>query len=99
MPVTLSSELIPEIKEYERTSTTVVNAYVLPTVRRYLHRLKKELGARRITTPLGIMQSNGGVILAEFRGRAAVQHHRIGDPPPGWSGQPSSPASPATRTS
>ena len=65
MPVTLSSELIPEIKEYERTSTTVVNAYVLPIVRRYLHRLKGELGARRITTPLGIMQSNGGVILAE----------------------------------
>jgi N-methylhydantoinase A len=65
VPVSLSSELVPEIKEYERTSTTVVNAYVLPPVRRYLRRLKYELDVNRIATPLGIIQSSGGVMRAE----------------------------------
>jgi N-methylhydantoinase A len=64
IPVTLSSELLPEIKEYERTSTTVVNSYVLPVVRHYLGRLAEELGARAIETPLTIMQSSGGAMSA-----------------------------------
>ena len=64
IPVTLSSELLPEIKEYERTSTTVVNAYVLPVVRTYLGRLEGELRARRIARPLAIMQSSGGAMSA-----------------------------------
>ena len=66
IPVSLSSELVPEIKEYERTSTTVVNAYVLPPVRRYLRRLTQELDASGIATPLEIMQSSGGVMLADL---------------------------------
>ncbi len=64
IPVTLSSELLPEIKEYERTSTTVVNAYVLPVVRTYLGRLEGELRSRRIARPLAIMQSSGGAMSA-----------------------------------
>lgn len=64
IPVTISSELLPEIKEYERSSTTVVNAYVLPVVRDYLRRLEEELRARRIAKPLTIMQSSGGAMSA-----------------------------------
>jgi N-methylhydantoinase A len=65
IPVTLSSELLPEIKEYERSSTSVVNAYVVPVVRRYLQRLEAELRARAIAKPLTIMQSSGGAMSAQ----------------------------------
>jgi N-methylhydantoinase A len=64
VPVTLSSELLPEIKEYERTSTTVVNSYILPIVRQYLLRLSAELADRDIRKPLTIMQSSGGAMSA-----------------------------------
>ncbi|MGA0593610.1 hydantoinase/oxoprolinase family protein [Enterovirga sp. CN4-39] len=65
IPVSLSSRINPEIKEYERTSTTVVNAYVLPSVKAYLGRLGSELAGREIRTPVRIMQSNGGVMRSE----------------------------------
>ena len=61
LPCCASFDVLPEIKEYERTSTTVVNAYVLPIVRRYLETLREELDARGIAAPLLIMQSNGGL--------------------------------------
>jgi N-methylhydantoinase A len=54
--VTRSSALLPEYREFERTSTTVVNAYVRPLVDRYLRRLSSALGGRS----LRMMQSNGG---------------------------------------
>ena len=60
-PCTTSFDVLPEIKEYERTSTTVVNAYVLPTVRRYLETLREGLDGRGVCAPLHIMQSNGGL--------------------------------------
>ena len=59
--VSLSSEVLPEYREYERTSTTVINAYVAPLMSRYLTRLEEGLAGRR----LRIMQSNGGSISAE----------------------------------
>jgi N-methylhydantoinase A len=59
--VTLSSEVLPEIKEYERTSTTVINAYVMPVVRSYLSDLRARLQNLDIDAPLRIMQSAGGV--------------------------------------
>jgi len=62
--VSISSELVPEIREYERTSTTVVNCYVLPLVRRYLEGLDAQLSARGIGTKLTIMQSSGGAMSA-----------------------------------
>ena len=65
IPVSLSSVILPEIREYERTSTTVVNAYVLPPVKAYLSVLGGELASRRIDVPVRIMQSNGGVMRAE----------------------------------
>jgi N-methylhydantoinase A len=58
--VSLSSEVLPEYREYERASTTVINAYVTPLMSRYLANLEQGLAGRR----LRIMQSNGGVISA-----------------------------------
>ncbi|MBM3560901.1 MAG: hydantoinase/oxoprolinase family protein, partial [Alphaproteobacteria bacterium] len=64
--VTLSSEILPEIREYERTSTTVINAYVGPPVRRYIGSLVDRLKAEGIAAPLLVMQSGGGVLEAEL---------------------------------
>lgn len=59
--VTLSSEIDPEYREYERTSTTVVNACLRPLVSAYLERLEREVAALGIAAPLYVMQSNGGM--------------------------------------
>ena len=59
--LTLSSELLPEMKEYERTSTTVINSYVRPVVERYLTLLTGGLRDMGINVPLAVMQSNGGL--------------------------------------
>lgn len=58
--ISLSSDIVPEFREYERTATTVVNAYVAPLIGRYLSNLERGLEGRR----LRIMQSNGGSISA-----------------------------------
>ena len=58
LPVSVSSELLPEYREYERASTTVVNAYVAPVVSGYLGRLDGDAGARRIL----VMGSGGGTL-------------------------------------
>ena len=65
MPVTLSSEILREQQEYERTATTVVNAYVRPLMERYLGSLRAGLDDAGIDAPLTIMQSSGGVMSAE----------------------------------
>jgi N-methylhydantoinase A len=57
----ISSEVLPEIKEYERSSTTVVNAYVMPIVARYLRRMRDGLDRAGIPARLLLMQSNGGL--------------------------------------
>ena len=59
--LSVSSELLPEMREYERTSTTVINAYVRPVVERYLTHLNDEMGSVGIKVPLTVMQSNGGL--------------------------------------
>lgn len=64
VPVTLSSELLPEVREFERTSTTVTNAYVLPVMDRYLGCLETELAVLGSAAPVLVMQSNGGVMSA-----------------------------------
>jgi N-methylhydantoinase A len=61
LPVSISFEVLPEIKEYERTSTTVINAYVMPVVATYLKALRKGLDAAGIPAKLLLMQSNGGL--------------------------------------
>jgi N-methylhydantoinase A len=60
--VSLSSEVFPQIKEYERVCTTVVNAYVGPALDRYLSRLARRLKTAGYAGPLLIMQSHGGVV-------------------------------------
>jgi N-methylhydantoinase A len=60
--VSLSSDVLPEMREYERTSTTVVNAYVGPPVRRYLESLVARLVEAGSRARLQVMQSSGGVI-------------------------------------
>ena len=62
--LTLSSEVLPEIREFERTSTTVANAYVMPVLDSYLSSLETGLGRFDIRAPLLTMQSNGGVMTA-----------------------------------
>ena len=59
--VSLSHEILREFREYERTSTTVVNSYVGPVVSQYVRRLGDRLAARGFAGSLWIMQSNGGV--------------------------------------
>jgi N-methylhydantoinase A len=74
LPVSVSHEILPEIGEYPRTSTTVVNAYVQPVIRAYLTALSARLEALGVTAPLRLMQSNGGLAAASF---AAEQPARI----------------------
>jgi N-methylhydantoinase A len=61
LPLSVSYEVLPEIKEYERTSTTVINAYVMPIVATYLRALRSGLDAAGIPARLLLMQSNGGL--------------------------------------
>src|SRR5262249_2496263 len=68
VPVSLSSQILPEYREYERTSTTVINAYLAPRMSRYLLRLKERLG-----TVVRVMQSNGGVVQSETAAAAPVR--------------------------
>jgi N-methylhydantoinase A len=71
--LSLSHEVLPEIGEYERTSTTVVNAYVGPIADRYLGQLETGLAGAGVEAPLLMMQSNGGVIRASTARRRPVQ--------------------------
>ena len=61
LPVSLSSEVSPEIREYERSSTTVLNALLMPVVRAYLDRLRSRLGEGGFEPAVFLVQSNGGV--------------------------------------
>jgi N-methylhydantoinase A len=65
LPCCISFEVLPEIREYERTSTTVINAYVMPVVAAYLAALQRRLDAGGFRAPLLLMQSNGGLTTAE----------------------------------
>jgi N-methylhydantoinase A len=59
--ISLSSAVLPQIKEYERSSTTVINAYVKPLTAGYLGRLEKGIAEAGFRSPLQIMLSNGGI--------------------------------------
>ncbi len=63
--ITLSSDVLAEMREYERTSTTVINAYLMPVVRRYVRSLDQALKDRGFSAPLLLMQSNGGAMTGE----------------------------------
>ena len=73
LTVTLSHEVSPTFREYERTSTTVVNAYVMSIVREYLRGLATEMSRRGYRGRLFVMQSSGGVATAEAMQRYPVR--------------------------
>jgi N-methylhydantoinase A len=64
--ITISSDVLAEMREYERTSTTVINAYLMPVVRRYVDALDRTLRQQGFRVPLLLMQSNGGAMTAEL---------------------------------
>ncbi|HIE86494.1 MAG: hydantoinase/oxoprolinase family protein [bacterium] len=61
IPVSISSAVIPEMQEYERTITTVANSYVRPVVSSYINNLQKELDTRMDSPHLSILRSDGGL--------------------------------------
>ena len=69
IPCCISFDVLPEMKEYERTSTTVINAYLLPVVSSYLASLVRKLTEIGVNAPLLLMQSNGGLTTVEQAGR------------------------------
>jgi N-methylhydantoinase A len=68
IPIILSSEILPEFREYERLCTTLINGYLAPVVASYIDRLAAAVGS----VPLFIQQSNGGILPAADIGRRAV---------------------------
>ncbi len=70
--VSLSSEIAPEFREFERTSTTVINAYLQPVMKKYISRLTQELEKAYGRVDLRIMQASGGTITAEAAERRAI---------------------------
>ena len=73
VPVTLSSAVSPQYREYERTSTTVVNAYIAPKFRGYLEALERGLAGRGFRRHLYLMQNNGGIATAGTAARFPVR--------------------------
>ncbi len=73
LPVSLSSDVSPQIREYERTSTTVVNAYIKPLAESYLDLLASEIAKLGIKAPLFMMLSNGGLTHIAEAKRVPVQ--------------------------
>jgi N-methylhydantoinase A len=71
--VTVSSEVLPEFREYERTSTVCINAYVMPKVNDYVADLERQMKDMGIASDLYIMQSNGGVITARTARRMSAR--------------------------
>jgi N-methylhydantoinase A len=72
IPVSLSSDVAPEFREYLRASTTVINAVIRPVVARYLERIERRLAEAGINAKLLVMQSSGGVFGADAAARRPV---------------------------
>ncbi|HZQ07083.1 MAG TPA: hydantoinase/oxoprolinase family protein [Anaerolineae bacterium] len=71
-PVSLSSEIAPEFREFERTSTTVINAYLTPITEHYLDALNTQLRAKYGSVDLRIMQASGGAMTTDAARSRAV---------------------------
>jgi len=71
--ICISSEVAPEIREYERFSTTVANAYVRPLMAGYLHRLQDGLAKAGLSAPLYLMMSGGGLTTLETAARFPIR--------------------------
>ncbi|MEV1286358.1 hydantoinase/oxoprolinase family protein [Micromonospora sp. NPDC049679] len=73
LAVSCSSDVLPVFREYERTMATCLNAYVQPSVRRYLTRLEQGLPEVGVTAPVTYMQSNGGALSRQEAERQALR--------------------------
>ena len=73
VPVTLSTEVLPVFREYERSMATALNAYVMPAVAGYVRKVEERLREGRIAAPLLLMKSSGGVIRGAGAARQPVQ--------------------------
>lgn len=73
IPITLSSEVLPVFREYERSMATALNAYVMPAVATYVRRIEDRLKQGGIAAPLLLMKSSGGVIRGEGAAKQPVQ--------------------------
>lgn len=71
--ITISSDVCPEIREYERMSTACANAYVQPMMARYLGRLESQLAGIGLTCPLLLMMSSGGITTVETASRQPIR--------------------------
>jgi len=74
--VSVSHEILPEFREFERTATTVINAYLAPVMSRYLREIEmqaRRAAGRRAKTQVRIMQSNGGIVSARAATREPVR--------------------------
>ena len=78
VPLSISHQILPEFREYERTSTVVVNAYLQPVMQRYLENLN-----RRARSRIFVMQSSGGITALSFGCPRAGAHRALGT---GWRG-------------
>lgn len=72
IPISLSSKILPEIKEYERTLTTVANSYVRPRASQYLNNLSRDLTSRAPDARLHILRSDGGLMGLDVASAAPV---------------------------
>lgn len=73
IPVSASHRILPEFREYERASTTVVNAYLAPTLQTYLTRLEKLVATQHEGGRVEVMQSSGGIISARLAAQEPVR--------------------------
>ena len=73
LPITISTVVAPEIREYERTCTAVANAYVLPLMRRYVNNLHDKLDSMGLQRPLNVMLSGGGIAALRVAQEAPIQ--------------------------
>jgi len=71
--VTVSTDVMPEIKEYERTLSTIINAYVEPLISEYVTELRETLHGFGVTEPLHVMQANGGVVDSDALDKRSLQ--------------------------
>jgi N-methylhydantoinase A len=85
MTVSLSSEILPEFREYERTLVTVMNAYVRPSMRRYLSGFEEKLSRVQFQPSVNIVRSDGGLMSVERASQSPV-HTMLSGPAGGVSG-------------
>ncbi|MFB6311908.1 MAG: hydantoinase/oxoprolinase family protein [Salinirussus sp.] len=87
LPVSLSVDILPEFKEYERTSTVALNAYLRPVMDEYIDAMEAGIAELGIDATLAIMQSNGGMMTADAARSNCVQTILSGPAAGAGSGQ------------